>query len=228
MRQNKDYYDEYGPKYDLERYNYYYDFINKEEIAFISAFAKGKKTLEIGCGTGIILSEINKIAKDAKGIDLSEGMLKKSLEKGLNAKIADVTKLPFQDKEFDLVYSCKVLAHVKDIKKALAEIYRVTKDDGVMLLEFYKNPSIKKFSNDIMKREAVFTRYDHFSDIKTYLPKGTEVFTWRGIRIITPHSKLFNIPVLGNLLKEIEKILSRTPLGIFGGYFIVGIRTKVA
>lgn len=227
MRQkNKEYYDKYGTWYDDERFSSYYDFINKEEIAFLAPFVKGKRTLEIGCGTGIILNEISKIAKDAHGIDLSDGMLKKALEKGLKAQVADATSLPFKDKEFDVVYSCKVLAHVKDIKKALSEITRVTKDDGVMLLEFYKKPSVKKLASDIRKTDSVFTRYDGLSDIKSYLPKNSEIFTWRGIRVLSPHSKLFDVPVVKSVLKGSEKVLSRTPAGFLGGYFIVGIKKK--
>lgn len=224
MLKNKDYYDEYGKSYEGERHSSYYDFVNKEEIAFITPYVKNKKTLEVGCGTGIILNEINKVAKDAHGIDLSVGMLKTSKEKDLKVQEADATSLPFSDEEFDVVYSCKVLAHVKDIKKALSEASRVTKNEGVMLLEFYKKPSIKMLASIIRRNNIIYTRYDGLNDIKSYLPKKTKIIKWRGIRIISPHAKLFDIPILGSLLKSIEKILSRTPLGIFGGYFIVVIK----
>lgn len=229
MRKNKEYYDEYGKIYEAERRSPYYEYINKEEVSFIAPYAKGKKTLEIGCGTGIILEEIAKIAKDARGIDLSEGMLATSRKKGLNVQQSDATSLPFKDEEFDLVYSCKVLAHVQDIKKALSEITRVTKSGGYMLLEFYNPHSLKTLINSkiLKSREsAVYVKFHDLKDVKKILPKNAEVFTTRGIRIITPHSALISVPILGRVIVGVEKLLSRTPLGYFGGYYIVGIKKK--
>jgi SAM-dependent methyltransferase len=46
----------------------------------------------------------------------------------------DITELPFADREFDYVYASHVLEHVKDDLKALAEIKRILKPNGVAIL----------------------------------------------------------------------------------------------
>lgn len=45
----------------------------------------------------------------------------------------DLTKLTFPDNEFDLVISLEVLEHIPDYKKALAELYRITKPGGYLV-----------------------------------------------------------------------------------------------
>jgi SAM-dependent methyltransferase len=45
----------------------------------------------------------------------------------------DLTKLTFPENEFDLVISLEVLEHIPDYKKALAELYRITKPGGYLV-----------------------------------------------------------------------------------------------
>lgn len=46
----------------------------------------------------------------------------------------DLTNLPFQDAQFDLVYASHVLEHIQDDRKALSEIRRVLKAGGIAIL----------------------------------------------------------------------------------------------
>lgn len=46
----------------------------------------------------------------------------------------DMTKLPFEDGEFDFVCACHVLEHIQDDYKALSEIKRVLKPNGIAIL----------------------------------------------------------------------------------------------
>ena len=99
-------FENYGLKYDNEVYTHgtigECDFIEKE----ISS-DKGKKILDIGCGTGRHSIELTKRGYNVTGIDLSESLLKRAREKAaaLNLKIDfqrhDARKLPFIS-EFDL------------------------------------------------------------------------------------------------------------------------------
>ncbi|MBU0976178.1 MAG: class I SAM-dependent methyltransferase [Patescibacteria group bacterium] len=218
----KKYYDKYGSEYDEERIEGYYSFINKIETETVKRYGEDKKTLEIGCGTGIILNEVNKFAKDAWGVDLSNGMLEAAKRKKLKVKQANATLLPFEDELFDVVYSFKVLAHIPEIEKTIAEIHRVTKDNGTVILEFYNPLSLKYIANRLEKsQKKVYIRYDSYSNIKTLLKEKFSIIEIVGARIVTPFSFLLKIPLLNKIIIALEKALSRTFLNRFAGYFSV-------
>ncbi len=144
QKKARNYYNDYSRSYEQERREGYYSLINDLEFEKIEPFAKGKKTLEIGCGTGLILERTHEIAREAVGVDISEGMLEVCKKKSLNVQQASATSLPFDDDSFDLVYSFKVLAHIPEITKAISEISRVTRPRGKMVLEFYNPFSFKR------------------------------------------------------------------------------------
>lgn len=216
------YYDDYATWYDDERLEGYYSFINEIEIDAVKEFGRDKKILEIGCGTGIILNQTTKFAKEAWGIDLSPEMVEVTKSKGLNAKVSSATKLPFKDNSFDVVYSFKVLAHIPDIQKVINEIVRITKPDGMILLEFYNPVSIKFITNKIMRsEEKVYTRFDSYSKIKDYFNSKILVKKIIGARVLLPHNILMKIPIINSIIALLEKSLSNTILNRFAGYFIV-------
>lgn len=223
MKPIKDYYNEYKD-YDKERTDNYHNFIRELEIEKITKFAKGKKVLEIGCGTGLVLGIIAKIAKSAEGVDLSSGMLKSAKEKGLKVTQANVINLPFKDNTFDVVYSLKVLPHVPKIREALKEISRVTKKKGVLILEFYNPFSMKFFTNrskDYLIKNRTFSRYDTINNIKEILPKNIKFKKFYGIRIFTPFGFIYRMPLVSNIFKFLDKNLQESGFRNFGGYFLV-------
>jgi len=92
---------------------------------------KNSRVLDIGTGSGVIAHEIGKLSKNVYAVDLrDERVLKNNYA---FKKIKD-EKLPFKDKEFDIIISNHVMAHVKEDELHLKEINRVLKDDGVVYL----------------------------------------------------------------------------------------------
>lgn len=218
----KGYYDEYGSWYDDERIEGYYAFINEIEVDEIRKHSVNKKTLEIGCGTGIILNQVSKFTKESWGIDLSSGMLEAAKKKGLKVKEANATKLPFKDNTFDVTYSFKVLAHIPEIDTVIDEAIRVTKPEGVIIFEYYNPYSLKYVTNLLAGgRKKVFIRYDSLSDIKKLYRDKLTITRLRGARILTPAGFIMRIPFVGNMFEYVEKALSHTLLNRFAGYFIV-------
>src|ERR1043166_8566964 len=140
---NRAYYDEFSKSYEEHRRpnraDGYHALVDDLEVELCARYATGRDILECGCGTGLILERLAEFAKHATGVDLSPGMLSLAQARGLDVKEASVTALPFDDASFDVTCSFKVLAHVPDIGKALAEMARVTRPGGVILAEFY-NP----------------------------------------------------------------------------------------
>jgi 2-polyprenyl-6-hydroxyphenyl methylase/3-demethylubiquinone-9 3-methyltransferase len=102
---------------------------------------RGKQTLDVGCGGGLLAEEFARLGCDVTGVDPSE----KSLQAArAHAREQDLTieyrqaageHLPFPDAAFDIVYCCDVLEHVQDLGKVIAEISRVLKPGGIFLFD---------------------------------------------------------------------------------------------
>lgn len=96
-----------------------------------------KNVLDIGCGTGLNLKWLERYAPaDAiSGLDVEKTALDFCRERGENFLTqSSATDLPFADASFDLVTSFDVLVQIpgaKSDEKAIAEMYRVLKPDGV-------------------------------------------------------------------------------------------------
>jgi ubiquinone/menaquinone biosynthesis C-methylase UbiE len=161
-------------------------------------------------------------------------MLEKARARGLHVVEGSATSVPFDDDTFDLVCSFKVLAHVPEIAKALAEIARVTKPGGYMVVELYNPLSLRYLAKRIAgpqpiadgRTEAdVFTRWDAPWVVPKILPPGVSLVDYRGIRVLTPAAFVHRVPLVGRALAFAERRASGSPLRIFGG-FLVAILEK--
>jgi len=221
------YYNNYSISYERERRKGYYSLINDLEFQKIKPFTAGARILEVGCGTGLILERTAQRTSSVIGIDISEGMLEVCHKKGLQVLQASATSLPFDDNYFDLVYSFKVLPHVPDIKSALAEITRVTKPGGRMILEFYNPLSFKglnyKIARLIRRSEPVYVRHDRPSKLKMFFPDGVEIINSRGVRILAPCACFYTAPMISKFFKHFDSYFCDTPLSMFAGYYIVEV-----
>jgi len=110
----------------------------------------GKKALEVGCGGGILCEEIAKMGFDTTGIDPSEHSLNIARNhakvSGLEIKYEEGTgeALPYANGEFDAVFCCDVLEHVRDLPKVMSEISRVLKPGGVFIFDTLNRTFISK------------------------------------------------------------------------------------
>lgn len=223
------YYDIFSLRYDSEREKGYFGFINELEIDLIRDWCKGKDILEVGCGTGLILEKLSKIAKKAVGIDISEGMIKKARKKGIYALKANVIKMPFENSSFDVVYSFKTLPHILEIEKAISEMKRICKNKGLLILEFYNPYSLKFILNKlsgIFRKDGVYIRYDNITKIRKYLRKEElDIIKKRGIKIIAT-SFMIEYFLFSKVVRFLERKLCDSPLKYLGGYFIVVVRKR--
>jgi ubiquinone/menaquinone biosynthesis C-methylase UbiE len=231
------YYDEFSRGYERHRRpndpHGYHALVDDLEIEITERFGKGRDVLECGCGTGLLLERMAHFAKHATGIDLSPGMLDAAKERGLDVHEGSVTSLPFADASFDVTCSFKVLAHVPEIGKALAEMSRVTRPGGVILAEFYNPISFRGLAkrfwpagkiSEATRESAVYTRFDPPWIIPRILPPGTRVEAMRGVRIVTPAAVAMRVPFLAPILRTLEHQLADTKAAYFAGFYIAVIR----
>ena len=100
--------------------------------------------LDVGCGDGVHIPEINNIGLDKGlkvGIDISTSALKsaqmRDSEKEWQFLHVDAGDLPFREETFDVCYSYGVIAYTTDPYTSLQEMYRVTKSGGLIGLWIY-------------------------------------------------------------------------------------------
>lgn len=235
------YYDDFSDRYEARRGGNdpggYHDLVDDLEVDFVRRFGLGGDLLEVGCGTGLLLQRTAAFAKSAKGVDLSPGMLARAKERGLDVLEASATELPFPDETFDVAYSFKVLAHVREIERALAEMARVLRKGGFLIAEFYNPSSFRGLAKRLgppgeissSKDEShVFTRFDSPDQARSYAPPGTRFVAARGVRIVTPVAAALRIPVVGAALRRAEWLLCDSPLRRFGGFWIGAFRKENA
>jgi SAM-dependent methyltransferase len=170
------------------------------------------------------------------GLDLSRGMLGPARARGLRIVQGSLTDVPLPSESVDLVYSMKVLAHVPPIERAVAELARLVRPGGHLLLEFYNPLSLRYLAKRLggpgaiaagTTESDVYTRYDTVSRARGYLPGGLELVGVRGVRVVTPSSHVFAWPPLGRLFTWAERLSCDTPLLRNLGGFVILIVRKV-
>lgn len=232
----KAYYDEFSASYENERAHGYHALVDELEAKIALEHVAGRRLLEAGCGTGIILDKLRTRARVALGVDLSRGMLGGARRRGLSVVQANLGAVPFATGSFDVVCSFKVLAHVPDIRAAIAELVRVTAPGGTLLLEFYNPWSLRRLAKRLggprkisqrTDESQVFTRYDDPRAIESYLPPGARIVGFRGIRVVTPGAFVHRIPIVSDMFAHVERLATATPLSRFGGFLVAILRKDV-
>jgi len=103
---------------------------------------EGEKVLEVGCNRGSIVKRLQELGVDACGVDVNTGAIADRLTN--NVSVMDATNLDFPDNSFDKVYSLHTIEHIPDLKKALAEMERVLKPGGRLVLTYPIEPSFMR------------------------------------------------------------------------------------
>jgi 2-polyprenyl-3-methyl-5-hydroxy-6-metoxy-1,4-benzoquinol methylase len=93
-----------------------------------------RRVLEVGCGMGNFAERLaRQTSAEVVATDLSPRMVELARERGLDARVADVQELPFDDGEFDCAVANAMLYHVEDLDRALSELARVLEPGGKLV-----------------------------------------------------------------------------------------------
>jgi trans-aconitate methyltransferase len=115
----------------------------------------GERILDLGCGDGTLTDQIAGAGASVVGIDASPEMVAGAAARGLDARLIDATKLPF-DSEFDAVFSNAVLHWISDADAVLGGVRRALKPGGRFVGEFGGHTNIAAIS---VAMRAVFARH---------------------------------------------------------------------
>ena len=232
---NRRYYDIFSERYDSRRMQGYHWMIDTLQSEVLLPLARDKDVLELGCGTGLLMDRLDGRCRSLVGMDLSSGMLRKAAQRGHRVVQASVEHLPFSDEQFDLVYSFKVLAHVRPIREALKEAARVLRPGGYLVADFYNPLSLRGLAKRFLpagrvgtgtKEADVYTRFDDPKQIVSLLPEDLEPVTFKGVRVLTPWARLLDIPGATPLATRVERIAGSLPLLWRLGGFLVTVTRK--
>ena len=135
MRKHKNFWDRNAGRYNC--------FMRKDQAAYeeiyelIRPIVRHKTVLELAAGTGLIAKHIVNAAAHIEATDASPEMIAEAKRENHSAKlhfsVQDMFCLPYADKSFDVVIVSNALHIVPQPEKALVEIQRVLKEDGVLI-----------------------------------------------------------------------------------------------
>ena len=102
-------------------------------VALVEAVADAapRRVLEVGCGWGELAEWIaRETGAEVTAVDLSPRMVELARSCGVDASVADVQELPFDDGAFDVAVAAWMLYHVPDRVRAVGELARVLRPGG--------------------------------------------------------------------------------------------------
>jgi ubiquinone/menaquinone biosynthesis C-methylase UbiE len=160
----------YAFRYSFEFSRLFQQDWHAEMISHVPKTAK--HVLDLGCGTGFFLAELEEHHPGAVGLDISHDMLKVSDQYVPGARLVtgDAEKLPFKPGAFDAVFCKGSLHHTRDHVRFLANCAQALGKDGVLIMSepCNDNPLIR------WARAILYRRSPHFDE-------GDEGFTRKGI-----------------------------------------------
>ena len=135
------------------------------------------EVLECACGTGLLSGVIADKCKSLIAKDFSANMLKRARKKygnrdNVTFRQADILHLDYPDNRFDAVVAANVIHLLDDPYKALAELNRVCRPGGKIIVPTYMNQTDKGTTNGVsgaigkaganFKREFTLASYKKF------------------------------------------------------------------
>ena len=117
-----------------------------------------EKFADIGGGYGRLANEYIKRARKVYIFDYSKSELAQAKEifgDKVDTKAGDIYDLPFKDNELDGLIMVRVTHHLKDMNKAISELYRVLKPGGVAVIEVANKRTLPKMARYVTGRSKV-------------------------------------------------------------------------
>lgn len=138
------------------------------------------RMLEIGCGNGAMWKNcsVNLRNREIFLSDISEGMIdyaRQLLGEDYSYMVFDCQKIPFRKDYFDAVMANHMLFYVNDLSKALSEITRVLKSQGVFYCSAYGADHMKEITELAKRFDPCITLSDQILSDRFGLDNGKEI-----------------------------------------------------
>lgn len=140
-------------KKDAKGYNEMYEYIRR--------VISNKNVLELAAATGLISKNVADVANHIHVTDYSLKMIqqaKKNLKiENVTFEVQDATNLTYKDNSFDVVIISNALHIIPQPEKAISEIKRVLKDDGILICPTFLKTNINQLP--FLKKYAMKSIY---------------------------------------------------------------------
>ncbi len=203
---------------------------------------EGRRILDVGCGVGMYTQAFRRYTPHVFGIEVEFDRAQEARERAAGVVQAVGETLPFASASFDVVFSHEVLEHVADDRRTAAEMVRVVRPGGWIVI-FVPNRLYAFETHGIYWRG----RY-HFGNkpfvnwlptpLRNRLAPHVRAYTVRSLLALFPvdaveivvHTQLYpgydkivaRFPRVGGWLRRITYAMERTPLRYFGlSHFLV-------
>jgi 2-polyprenyl-6-hydroxyphenyl methylase/3-demethylubiquinone-9 3-methyltransferase len=107
--------------------------------------APGAVLLDAGCGAGLLAPHVAGKGYLHVGVDLQSSSLNLAAAHGVRVIQGDVTALPLASASADVVVAGEILEHVTDLPATVAEVCRVVKPGGLVVLDTLNDTMIGRF-----------------------------------------------------------------------------------
>jgi SAM-dependent methyltransferase len=162
-------YDSFAEAYTAETeaglINAYY---NRPAILVLAGDVAGRRILDAGCGSGPLMAALRDQGAIVTGFDKSAGMLelaRRRLGDDADLQVADLSSpLPFPDGTFDDVIASLVLHYLEDWGPALAELRRVLKPGGRLIVSVDHPFAVNIMHRDAGRKPDYFATYNHTAE----------------------------------------------------------------
>lgn len=176
-----------------------------------------KTVLDAGCGSGDVVKYLISKGYEAKGIELSNSVLKdyaNDLYKKRIVQQGSLTKLPFKDNEFDVVFSSEVLEHIneEDIPLVVSELFRVCKKVIFLTISLRPSSNFNKYHINLKPRLWWENQF-----LKHGLVKDDEVV--KNLQLTKLNATVKDIMEIGptkNHIHEMEWFINKPPYDLNG------------
>lgn len=122
----------------------------------------GAQVLSVGCGPGVILHEVSELHPfiHATGVDVSADRVQEAIHRNrenprLKFVRGDAQAMQFPSDSFDVVYSRMLLQYLREKEKAVAEMVRVCKPGGMVLLQDLDGQLLWHYPEDANVQRAI-------------------------------------------------------------------------
>jgi len=228
-------------KFEIENKRMLYYIIRELKLLFPSGI---NNVLDVGGGIGATLYSISQYVKisNAYSVDLyiPPEYIQKVLHniKFVNATVYDLSKI-FNENFFDVVLLIDVIEHLFDTDKAIAEIRKVLRKDGFLVIS---TPNLSSFANRLLllfgyqPLGTEVSTHKHYGRPKKYnLREGVaghiRVFSYKalldflkdnGFEAIRAFTVINNWPKEYNILHNVEKFLTTINKSFGSRVLIIG------